>query len=128
MSELKVSGNSGETDNKVHFYVRVFNPLAPKNCHLTLASCYIRHEREKRNTSIRVREIEHGTFTPLVFSAAGGMGNAATIMFRRLASFLATKCSQPYSRTMGWIRCKLNFSLFRSAITCIRGARSTIAI
>ena len=125
MSELKVSG---ETDNKVHFFnVKVFNLLALSNCPLTVASCYRRHEREKRiSYDQRVMEIEHGTFTPLVFSAAGGMGNAATIMFRRLVSLLATKCSQPFSRTLGWIRCRLSFSLLRSAITCIRGARLTI--
>ena len=65
----------------------------------------------RRSYDQRVREIEHGAFTPLVFLAAGGMGNAATVMFRKLVSLLATKCSQPYSRTMGWIRCRLSFSL-----------------
>ena len=125
MSELKVSG---ETDNKVHFFdVRVFNPLALSNCRLTLASCYSSHEREKRRSYIKESGRSNmGLFTPLVFFAAGGMGNTATIMFRRLASLLATTRSQPYSRTMGWIRCRLSFSLLRSAITCIRGAHSTI--
>ena len=41
------------------------------------------------------------------------------------ASLLATKHSQPYSRTMGWLRCRINFSLLHSATTCLRGARST---
>ena len=27
---------------------------------------------------------------------------------------------------MGWLRCSLSFSLLRSAIQCIRGARSSI--
>ncbi len=125
VSELKVSG---ETDNKVHFCdVRVINTLAPSNRRLTPASCYRRHEREKRRAYDQiVREIEHGTFTPLVFSAADGIGNAATVTYRRLASPLATKRSQSYSRTTGWIRCSLSFSLLRSAITYLRGARSTI--
>ena len=125
--DVRAEGFWGDRQQSAFFDVRVFNPLAPSNCRLTLASCYRCHEREKRRSyDQRVREIEHGTFTPLVFSAAGGMGNAATIMFRKLASLLATKRSQPYSRTMGWIRCRLSLSLLRSAITCIRGARSTI--
>ena len=31
-----------------------------------------------------VREIEHGSFTPLVFSAGGGMGSAAAVTYKRL--------------------------------------------
>ena len=74
---------------------------------------------------IKESEIEHGTFTPLVFSAAGGMRTAATVTYKRLASLLATKHSQPYSRTIGWLRCRISFSLLRSAITWLCGARST---
>ena len=98
--DVRAEGFWGDRKQSAFFYVRVFNPLAPSNCRRTLASCYHRHEREKRRSyDQRVREIEHGTFTPLVFTAAGGMGNAATIMFRRLASLLATKRSQLYSFT-----------------------------
>ena len=31
-----------------------------------------------------------------------------------------------YSIIMGWLRCSLSFSLLRSAIQCVRGARSSI--
>ncbi len=37
---------------------------------------------------------------------------------------LAEKRDQPYSNTLAWMRCKLSFALLRSAIQCIRGARS----
>ena len=77
-------------------------------------------------TPVRDAHTQTYKFTPLVFSAAGGMGSAATVTYRRLASLLATKRSQPYSRTMGWIRCRISFSLLRSAVTCLRGARSTM--
>ena len=125
--DVRADGFWGDRHQSAFFDVRVFNPLAPSNRRLTPTSCYRQHEREKRRAyDQRVREIEHGTFTPLVFSAAGGMGNAATITYRRLAYLLATKRSQSYSRTMGWLRCRISFSLLRSAITCLRGARSTI--
>ena len=78
---------------------------------------------KKRAYEQRVREIEHGTFTPLVLSATGGMGNA-TICYKRLTSMIATKHDQVYSSTMSWLRCTLSFSLLRSAIQCIRGSRS----
>ena len=65
------------------------------------------------------------SFTPLVLSATGGMANEATTLYKRLASRLATKWDHPYSSTMSWLRCRLSFSLLRSCIQCIRGARSS---
>ena len=62
--------------------------------------------------------------TPLVLSVTGGMANEATAFYKRLACCLAIKWEQPYSSTMSWLRCRLAFSLLRSAIQCIRGARS----
>ncbi len=54
------------------------------------------------------REIEHGSFTPLVLSAAGEIGPAATIVYKRLESLISEKQGRPYSH---WVRCRLNFSL-----------------
>ena len=82
-------------------------------------------EMEKRRQyDERVREVERGSFTPLVFSTSGGMGRQATVFFKRLASLLARKRDQPYSHVIGWIRCRLGFSLLRSSITSLRGTRS----
>ena len=64
------------------FDVRVFNPLALSNKSLPLQSLFKRNEMEKRRTyEQRVREIEHASFTPLIFSATGGMGPMATILY-----------------------------------------------
>ena len=44
---------------------------------------YRRHEREKRRQyEQRVREVEHGHFTPLVFTTTGGMGDAAGQVYK----------------------------------------------
>ena len=68
--------------------------------------------------------MEHASFTPLVLSACGGLATGASTFYKRLASLLAEKWEQPYSITISWLRCTLSFSLLRSAIQCIRGARS----
>ena len=78
-----------------------------------------------KNKVARVREVEHATFVPLVMSATGGLAKQATNFYKRLASLLADKWMQPYSTTLYWLRCSLSFSLLRSAIQCIRGARSS---
>ena len=71
-------------------------------------------------------DVEHGSFTPLVFSTSGGMGNLACTFYKRLASLLPEKRREAYSSTLGWIRTHFSFSLLWSAIMCIRGARSSI--
>ena len=105
--------------------MRVFNPYAPSNRRLNLSACYKYHENiKKRAYEQRIREVERGSFTPIVLSCTGGMGRAAITTYKRLAalSLIATKRD---STTMGWIRCRLSFSLLRASIMCIRGARSS---
>ena len=116
----------GGRSEKTFFDVRVFNPHAPSNKSLAPPACYRKHEREKKRAyEQRVREVEHSTFTPLVFSATGGMASEATNFYKHLASMLALKWDSPYSSTLCWLRCRLSFSLLRSAIQAIRGARSS---
>ena len=69
--------------------------------------------------------MEQSSFTPLVFSATGGMAAEATVFYKRLASLLSDKRDSNYAGVMGWVRCCLSFSLLRSAIRCLRGSRSS---
>ena len=55
------------------------------------------------------------------------MGPIAISFYKRLADLLASKWNSYYSQTIGWLRCRLSFSLLRSSILCIRGARSSKA-
>ena len=97
---------SGEEDLNVLFFdVRVCNPGAPSNH--PFKSAYRRHEREKiRHYEQRVREFEHGHFTPLVFTTTttGGMSDAAGQVYKRLANLLTEKLDLSYGEVMGWIR------------------------
>ena len=123
--DVAMSGFWGSRYEKSFCDVKVFNPHAPSNRNSPLATSYRRHERLKKNAyEQRVREVEHASFTPLIFSATGGLGNEAKTFYKRLASLLSSKRDEAYSSTMAWLRCRLTFSLLRSAIVCIRGARS----
>ena len=94
-----------------------------------LPQCYRRTELEKKQAyEPHIREIEFGSFSPLVFSTTGGLGSTATVVFKRLASLIADKQEQPYSKTLFWLRCKLSFSLLRSAVMCFRDSRSSYTI
>lgn len=54
-------------------------------------------ESEKnRKYEERIREIEHSTFSSLVFSTSGGMGPVATQFFKRLSLFHSEKHQSNY--------------------------------
>ena len=109
------------------FDVRVFYPNASSNRSSDPSAAYRKHEQaKKREYGQRIREIEHGVFTPLVLSTTGGMGREATTFYRRLADMTASKRQQPYPTVMGWLRCRLSFASLRASIMCIRGSRSSL--
>ena len=126
--DIAAYGFWGSRFERAFFDVRVFNPCTRSNRQASLQSTYRRHKQEKkRQYDQRIREVEHSTFTPLVFSTTGGMSRAATTFYKRLAAMLSEKREIPYSQMMGWIHCWLSFSLLRASILCIRGARSSVA-
>ena len=71
-----------ERQRSAFFDVRVCHPNADSYREMTPQQIYKQHETEKkRQYSSRVMEIEHGTFTPLVFTTTGGMAtNVADII------------------------------------------------
>ena len=79
------------------------------------------HEQEKkRQYATRVFEIEKGTFTPLVFTTTGGMGEECLRCHRTPAELLIMKKEEDYAKTMNWIGAKISFSLIRSALACLK--------
>jgi len=83
-------------------------------------------EKKREEYGDRVRSVEHGSFTPLVFSTFGGLDREATVFYNRLADLLSKKHSTPYTKTLSLLCCSISFSLLRSAILAIRGNRSVV--
>ena len=71
----------------------------------------------------RVRQVEKGSFEPLVFLTTGGMGPRCTATVQKLAHMIADKRQERYPDLMGFIRTKLRFSLLRSVLIAVRGER-----
>ena len=109
---------------RTYYDVRVTHPYASSNVTLTLDKLYEKHEAEKeRFYGERVRQVEKGSFDPLVFSTTGGMGPQATNFLKRLAHLIADKRGERYADVMGFLRTKLRFSLLRSVLIAVRGER-----
>ena len=79
---------------------------------------------KKRCYEDRIREVKHSSYTPLIFSATGGMAHGASTFYKCLVSLLSEKWTGLYAAILGWICCCLSFSLLRSAIRCLRGCCS----
>ena len=109
---------------RAFFDIRVFDPVAPSYEERSLSALHRMQEQDKnRRYAERIVNVEHGSFTPLVFTIAGGMGKQALKFYDRLASMIAENRGQSKSVITSYIRCRLSFSLLRSAILCLRGTR-----
>ena len=124
-ARVDVSARSFWQDGQRAFFdVRVINPFAQRYKNQSPQASFITNEREKkRGYNQRIIQIEHGTFSPLVFSPYGGCGREAEKVISMLAGKIALKRRIDYGITVSWLRTKLSFTLLRSAILCIRGSR-----
>ena len=105
--------------------VRVFNPLARCHLHHSLPAVHKKNENEKkREYNQRILQVEHGSFTPLVFSCFGGMSRECRCFFSHTAERLANRRKEPKSKISAWIKARLNFALIRSMLLCLRGTRT----
>ncbi len=93
--DIAANGFSGSRFEKMYFDVECLIHMPPSNRMSSLSACshlYRKHENiKKRAYEQRVQEVEHSSFTPIVLSFTGGLGNAATTCYKRLASLLSVK-------------------------------------
>ena len=75
-----------------------------------LSHAYTTVMSKQREYGNRTREVENGFFTPLVSATTGGMGQEATLFYKRLTDRISEKNTM-YSKIMTWNRCNLLFSL-----------------
>ena len=86
------------TGQMVFFDVRVFNPIAKRYVHMDTSKAYQLNEKEKKkNYNERILEVEHGSFTPIVMSAYGGIGKEGNKFHNHLAELLAKKKNEQLS-------------------------------
>ena len=62
-------------------------------------------------------------FSPFVNSVDGLLGVETTATLKRLASCLATKWKQPYSKMCGYVKSRIAITLVRATNSCMWGSR-----
>ena len=107
------------------FDVRVTNADCASQASTTIQSVLRKHELEKkRQYNQRVIEIEHGTFTPLVFTTYGAMGHECVKFHKVLAEKMSIKNGEKYDDIMRYIRVKISFLVMKATLLCLRGSRT----
>ena len=67
---------------KAFFEVRVFDQKVRRYSKQTLKQCYSMNEKEKKSHyNTIIMEVDQSSFTPLVFTAAGGIGGEGRAFF-----------------------------------------------
>ena len=124
-AKLDLSANGFWTPGqRVLLDIRVFDLNAQRYKNLDIQKIFKKNEVEKKRTyGERVLQVENGTFSLLVFSANGGMGRECKTFYKRLSQMIADKPNLQYAMAANYIRAKVSFSLLRSALLCLRGAR-----
>ena len=72
----------------------------------------------------RILDVEHASFTPLIFGTNGGMGSECQKFVSALANKLAVKQNEDYAVVISWLRVRISIEIIRSTILCIRGSRT----
>ena len=62
-------------------------------------------------------------FSPLAALVHGLLGVEATATLKNIASRLATKWRQPYSKTCGYVKSRVAITLVCATHRCLRGSR-----
>ena len=68
-------------------------------------------------------EVEHGTFTPLIFGTNGGVGEECQRFLTHLAVKLAEVSGDEYGTVITWLRIRHSMELTRASLLCLRGSR-----
>ena len=88
-----------------------------------MKQAYADHENEKKGTyNDRIIQVEHATFTPLVFSTSGGESPECKKYHQHLATLISIKRRENYADTVAYICRKLRFSILRTLVA-VRGYR-----
>ena len=100
--------------------MRVVNTDALLYVRKTPEKCLQETERGKKKMYLEACLQQRRHFYPFVASVDGLLGVEATALLKRIASRLATKWRQPYSKTCGYVTSRAAITLVRATHRCLR--------
>ena len=110
----------------VALLIRVIDTDAPSYLHWDVASILSSDEEEMKRKYNDAAEARRASFTPLVVSVDGVLGQEAECFIQLLADKIAQKWKTTYAEVAGWIRARLSFAILRVTNVCLRGSRTKL--
>ena len=81
-------------------------------------------QKKKLAYNRRIMEVEHGTFTPLIFTTTGVMSHECSVYHKALAEKIAVKQHERYDDVMRYLRIKFSYLALKATLLCLRGSRT----
>ena len=103
--------------------MRVVNTDAESYWEKSPERCLEEAERIKKKMYLEAFLQQRRHFSTFVASVDGLLGVEATATLKRIASRLASKWKQTYSKTCGYVKSRIAITLVRATHRCIRGSR-----
>ena len=99
--------------------MRVVNTDALSYMRKTPEKCLYEAERGKKKIYPEACLQQRRHFSPFVASVDGLLGVEATATLKRIASRLAAKWRQPYSKTFGYVKSRVAITMVRATHRCL---------
>ena len=104
--------------------IKIFHPNCQSYSNMDIEKAYVHHQNIKKHKyKERVLNVEHGSFTPVIFTTTGGVGPEANRHHKRIAQLMAIKKKGEYSQIISYIRTRMRFNLLKSILVAVRGER-----
>ena len=100
--------------------MRVVNTYAKSHMIKDLEKCLQEEKRGKKQVYLEVCLQQRRHFSLFVALVYGLFGGEATATLKIIASLLATKWKQPYSKTCGYVNSRIAITLVRANHCCIQ--------
>ena len=104
--DIRVRGVWRQGQN-AFFDICLTNTNTHSQNHLPGSAILKKHKKEKKRAyNSRIMNVEHVTFTPLVFSWTGGEGPETSMLHKHITQKIANKTEEKYEKVQTLIRCK----------------------
>ena len=113
-----------EPQKQALFDVCILNADSPSLEHLSLQNLFNQRKNKKISTYSKAATARRATFHPILATCDAVFDKDAEIYIKRMGVHLSKKWKMQYSKTVGFIRARMQTCILRSVSLCIRGSRT----
>ena len=113
-----------EPQKQALFDVCILNADSPSLEHLSLQNLFNPRKNKKISTYSMAANARRATFHPILATCDAVFDKDAEIYIKRMGVHLSKKWKMQHSKTVGFIRARMQTCILRSVSLCIRGSRT----